>query len=148
MDEGGYIHLGGKSRAWDPCKIFQSAVIGADVNIGAFSEIGENVVIGDRVRIGAHSFIPEGVAIEDGAWLGPRCTFTNDLYPPSGRGNWKKTLVKKGARLGAAVTVLPGVTIGENALVGAGAVVVCDIPAGETWVGVPAKKLEKEAKNV
>lgn len=131
-----------QSRAYQPCNIYKTAKIGKQVNIGAFTEIGDNVVIGDHVRIGAMCFIPEGVTLEDGAWIGPRVTFTNDMYPPSGKENWKRTVVKKGARLGAAVTVLPGITIGEKALVGAGAVVTKDVPAGETWSGVPAKKHE------
>lgn len=146
MDEGSYTILNGGGKVWEPCKVFLSARIGKNVNIGNFSEIGENVIVGDNVRIGAMCFIPEGVILEEGSWVGPRTTFTNDRFPPSGKENWKKTVLKKGARLGAAVTVLPGVTIGEGALVGAGAVVTHDIPAGETWVGVPARKLEhKEA---
>lgn len=128
-------------KAWGISNIYQSASIGMDVNIGTFCEIGANVVIGDRVRIGAMSFIPEGVVIEDDAWIGPKVCFTNDRYPPSGREHWEKTVIKKGARLGAAVTVICGVTIGEGALVGAGSVVTKDIPTGEKWAGVPAKKM-------
>lgn len=128
-------------KAWGISNIYASAKIGRDVNIGTFCEIGNNVVIGDNVRIGAMSFIPEGVTIEDKAWIGPRVTFTNDKYPPSGKEAWQKTIVKKGARLGAGVTVLCGVTIGESALVGAGSVVTRDVPAGEVWAGVPASKL-------
>ena len=149
---GGFKYVGRRgsnSKAWEPCKVYASAKIGSRVNIGAFSEIGENVIIGDDVRIGAMSFIPEGVTIEDGAWLGPRTTCTNDMYPPSSRENWLKTRICKGARIGAAVTILPGVTIGENSLVGAGAVVTKDVPAGERWAGVPARKIEhKEIVNV
>lgn len=140
---------GADSKAWQPCNVYPTAKIGDGVNIGAFSEIGDNVVIGNRVRVGAMCFLPEGVTLEDDAWVGPRVTFTNDLYPPSGKENWKFTVVKRGARLGAAVTVLPGVVIGEGALVGAGAVVTKDVPAGETWAGVPARKIEhKEAVHV
>lgn len=132
-------HYYKQSRAYQPCNIYKTARIGKKVNIGAFSEIGDGVVIGDRVRIGAMAFIPARVVIEQDAWIGPRATFTNDMYPPSGEANWQTTTVKRGARLGAAVTVLPGVTIGENALIGAGAVVTHDVPAGEVWAGVPAK---------
>lgn len=132
-----------QSRAYQPCNIYKTAKIGKKVNIGAFTEIGDRVVIGDNVRIGAMCFIPAGVTLEDNAWIGPRVTFTNDMYPPSGEENWKQTIVKKGARIGAAVTILPGITIGEKALVGAGAVVTHDIPAGEVWSGVPARKHEQ-----
>jgi UDP-2-acetamido-3-amino-2,3-dideoxy-glucuronate N-acetyltransferase len=131
-----------QSRAYQPCNIYKTAKIGKKVNIGAFTEIGDGVVIGDNVRIGAMSFIPARVIIEKDAWIGPRCTFTNDMYPPSGEENWKTTVVKSGARIGAAVTILPGITIGEKALIGAGAVVTKDIPAGEIWSGVPARKHE------
>jgi UDP-2-acetamido-3-amino-2,3-dideoxy-glucuronate N-acetyltransferase len=139
---------GSNSKAWEPCKVYASAKIGKNVQIGTFSEIGENVTIGDDVRIGAMCFIPEGVTIQDKAWIGPRVTFTNDLYPPAGKDQWKKTLIKKGASLGAAVTVLPGVTIGERALIGAGAVVTHDVPDGERWAGVPARKIIKEEVHV
>ncbi len=132
-----------QSRAYQPCNIYKTAQIGKKVNVGAFTEIGDQVVIGDNVRIGAMCFIPKGVTLEDNAWIGPRVTFTNDMYPPSGEENWKPTLVKKGARIGAAVTILPGVTIGEKALIAAGAVVTHNVPDGETWAGVPARKLEK-----
>lgn len=128
---------------WQPSNVYRSAKIGKEVNIGAFCEVGHNVVIGDRVRIGAMTFIPEGVTIENDAWIGPRCTFTNDKYPPSGRENWQKTLIQKGARLGAGVTVLPGVTVGAGAMVGSGSVVTKDVPAGETWAGVPARKINE-----
>ena len=137
------------TKIWQPSNVYPSAKIGKNVSIGAFCEIGPNVVIGNNVRVGAMSFIPEGVTIEDDVFIGPRYTGTNDRYPPSSKANWLKTRICKGARIGAAVTVLPGVTIGEQALVGAGAVVVCDIPAGERWAGVPARKIEhKEAANV
>lgn len=128
-------------KAWGQCNIYKSAKIGNGVNIGTFTEIGPNVVIGSNVRIGKGCFIPEGVTIEDNAWIGPHCCFTNDRYPPSGKENWLPTIIRKGARLGAAVTVICGVEIGENALIGAGAVVTKNIPSGEKWSGVPARRM-------
>lgn len=125
-----------------PSNIYPSAHLGQWVSVGAFTEIGHEVIVGNHVRIGAMCFIPEGVVIEDNAWIGPRVTFTNDMYPPSGKENWKKTLVKVGARIGAAATILPGVTIGEKSLIGAGSVVTHNVPDGEIWAGVPARKLE------
>jgi len=128
-------------KVWQPSNVYDTARLGRDVSIGTFTEIGPNVVVGDRVRIGAMCFIPEGVTLEDDAWIGPRCTFTNDRFPPSDKSAWEKTIVKRGARLGAGCTVLPGIVIGEGALIGAGSVVTKDVPAGETWAGVPAKPL-------
>lgn len=128
-------------KVWMPCNIYPTADIGKDVSIGMFSEVGNNVIIGDRVRIGAGCFIPEGVIIEDDVWIGPHCIFSNDKYPPSSKDQWQKTLVKKGARIGAGVCVLPGITIGENALVGMGSVVTKDVKDYGIWAGNPAKSL-------
>lgn len=105
------------------------------MSIGAFSEVGDRVVIGNDVRIGAMCFIPEGVVIKDGAWIGPRCTFTNDKFPPSARDEWQMTIIEEGARLGAGVTVLPGIIVGKGALIGAGSVISRSVPPGETWCG-------------
>jgi UDP-2-acetamido-3-amino-2,3-dideoxy-glucuronate N-acetyltransferase len=131
---------------WEPSKVHSDAKIGEGVQIAAFCEIGP-ALIGDRVRIGAFCFIPEGVTIGDEAWIGPRCTFTNDRFPPSPRAKWQETIIEQGARLGAGVTVVCGVTIGEKALIGAGSVVTKDVPPGETWAGVPAEKLTNKRAN-
>lgn len=127
---------------WTATNIYPTAKIGNNVQIGWGCEIG-NAVIGDNVRIGAFCFVPEGVTIESNVWLGPRCTFTNDKFPPSPKEAWEKTLVVKGARIGAGVTVICGNYIGAKALIGAGSVVTKNIPANETWIGVPAKKIAK-----
>ena len=92
--------------------------------------------IGDKVKIQAFSFICDGVELEDNVFIGPHVCFTNDKHPPSSE--WSKTLVKKGAKIGANSTILPGVTIGENAMIGAGSVVTKSVPDGEVWVGNPA----------
>lgn len=128
-------------RVWEPSKVSFDARIGEGVQVGSFTEIGP-CTIGDRVRIGAFCFIPDGVTIGDDAWIGPRCTFTNDRFPPSPRESWQKTVIERGARLGAGVTVVCGLNIGEGALVGAGSVVTKNVPAGETWAGVPAKQIK------
>lgn len=103
--------------------------------------IGKDVSIGEDCLIQAFCFIPDWVTIEDGVFLGPRVTFTNDKRPPSYGKHWIATLVRKGASIGAAATILPGVTIGEKAVIGAGAVVTKNVPDGETWVGNPARKI-------
>jgi len=128
-------------KSWGISNIYRNACIDDDVNIGWFCEIGDSVKIGKNVRIGAFSFIPEGVTIEDDCFIGPRATFTNDKNPPSRKEDWLPTVVKKGASIGAACTILCGVTIGEGAMIGAGSVVTKNVPAGEVWCGVPARKM-------
>lgn len=123
--------------------------IGDDSKIGVFVEIRKQVKIGRNVKIQPFAFIPEGVNIEDGVFIGPHVCFTNDKYPRSinldgslmDEDDWGQipTFVKKGASLGAASVIVCGVTIGEYALVGAGAVVTRDVPAYSVVVGVPAK---------
>lgn len=100
--------------------------------------IGNNVAIGNNCKIEAFTFIPDGVTIEDDVFVGPHVCFTNDKYPPSKGKHWRKTLVKKGASICANCTIVCGVTIGENALVGAGSVVAKDVPDGQVWYGNPA----------
>jgi len=114
--------------------------IGNNNKIGAFTEIGESK-IGSNCKIEAYCFIPKGVEIEDNCFVGPHVCFTNDKYPPSD--NWSKTLVKKGASIGANATILPGIIIGVNALVGAGSVVTKDVKANTTVVGNPARVINK-----
>jgi acetyltransferase-like isoleucine patch superfamily enzyme len=129
---------------WEPSKVNPDSHIGFGVQVGSFSEIGPQVTIGEKARIGAMCFIPNGVSIGDEAWIGPRCTFTNDRFPPSPVEKWQKTVVERGARLGAGVTVVCGLRIGEGALVGAGSVVTKNIPPGEVWAGVPAKQIKSK----
>ena len=115
--------------------------IGNDCVIHSHVWIGDEVVIGDRVKVQAFSFIPTGVIIEDDVFIGPRVTFLNDKHPPSGRDNWDKTHVLKGASIGGGATILPGVIIGTNAMVGAGAVVTKNVFPGTTVAGNPAKPI-------
>lgn len=118
--------------------------IGSGCVIHSHVWIADGVKIGKRVKIQAYSYIPEGVEIEDDAFIGPRVTFTNDKYPPSAsKVDWLKTYVKRGAVLGAACVILPGITIGEKATVGAGSVVTKDVPPDSVVVGNPARILEQ-----
>jgi acetyltransferase-like isoleucine patch superfamily enzyme len=122
--------------------IWGAPIIGNNVKIGAFTEIGDDVIIGNNVTIGAYCFIPPGVTIEDNAWIGPRVTFSNDMYPPSEKKeHWLPTLIKKNAVLSASVSIRPGVVVGEGAFVGIGAVVIDEVPDNERWIGFPAKQL-------
>jgi acetyltransferase-like isoleucine patch superfamily enzyme len=120
--------------------IRESNQIGDDVSIGSHSVIEHHLQIGNRVRIHSNVFIPEYSILED-VWIGPNVVFTNALYPlsPDAKANLKGPHIMAGAKIGADSTLLPGVIIGHNALVGAGAVVVKDVPDGKVVVGNPAR---------
>jgi len=123
--------------------------IGDGSKIGAFVEIRRTAKIGANVKIQAFAFIPEGITIEDGVFIGPHVCFTNDKYPGAinvdgnmkGPDDWEiiPTVVKRGAALGANSTILCGITIGEYAMVAAGAIVTKDVPPYALVAGVPAK---------
>src|SRR5208283_1933527 len=125
--------------------------VGDETKIGAFVEIQKNARVGRRCKISSHSFICEGVDIADNVFIGHSVTFINDTYPrataASGRlqteADWKveKTRVCEGASIGSGSTILANVTIGENAIVGAGSVVTRDVPANAIVAGNPAKLL-------
>jgi acetyltransferase-like isoleucine patch superfamily enzyme len=121
------------------------------VKIGTFVEIQKGSKIGNRCKISSHTFICEGVTLEDDVFIGHNVVFTNDLYPRATNENgelqnesdWKciQTLVKRGAAIGSGAVLLCGITIGENALIGAGSVVTKDVPPGATVAGNPARAL-------
>ena len=123
--------------------------IGAETKVGAFVEIQKNASIGERCKISSHTFICEGVVIEDECFVGHGVMFTNDVYPravnadgsPQMEADWKviKTVVRKRASIGSNATILAGITIGESALIGAGAVVTHDVPSFAIVAGVPAR---------
>jgi acetyltransferase-like isoleucine patch superfamily enzyme len=121
--------------------------IGDNTKIGAFVEIQKNASIGCNCKISSHSFICEGVTIEEDVFIGHGVTFINDIYPRATvdgqlqtEADWnvEKTLVKKGASIGSGATILARITIGENAMVGAGSVVTKDVPANAVVAGNPA----------
>lgn len=132
--------IGEGTKIWQFCVVLKDAKIGTNCNINCHVFIENDVYIGNNVTIKPGVQIWDGVTLEDNVFIGPNVTFTNDLFPRSKNTeyNMKKTLVKKGASIGANATILGGVTIGENALVGAGSVVTKNIPANEIWVGNPA----------
>jgi acetyltransferase-like isoleucine patch superfamily enzyme len=115
--------------------------IGDDVSIGTHSIVEHHVRIGNRVRIHSNAFIPEYCILEDDTWIGPNVVLTNAMYPNSlqAKATLKGPHLKVGAKIGANATILPGVTVGANALVGAAAVVVRDVPDGKVVVGNPAR---------
>lgn len=134
--------VGKGTKIWNPHLSFISpdVVIGEDCVIHPHVDIYAGVKIGNNVKIQAQVFIPGGVTIEDNVFVGPGVTFTNDKNPPSNDGgkSWLPTLVKRNASIGARATILPGITIGEWARIGAGSVVTKDVPANTTVCGCPA----------
>ena len=144
------VQLGDNVKIFHPSLVnLYGCVIGKDSKIGAFVEIQKGASIGERCKISSHTFICEGVEIENEVFIGHGVMFTNDLYPraanPDGslqtEADWKveKTLIRRGASIGSNATILPGLTIGASALVGAGAVVTKDVPDFAIVAGVPAK---------
>ena len=124
--------------------------IGDETKIGTFVEIQKNAVVGRRCKISSHTFICEGVTIEDDVFVGHGVMFINDRRPRATAGgrvqtadDWTvvPTLVRRGASIGSGAAILCGITIGEDAMIGAGAVVTRDVAAGETVAGVPARVL-------
>jgi acetyltransferase-like isoleucine patch superfamily enzyme len=131
--------------------------IGENTKIGAFVEVQKNARIGRDCKISSHTFICEGVTIEDRVFIGHSVAFINDSYPRAAtadgklqtEADWKveKTLVKQGASIGSGCTILSNVTIGENALVGAGSVVTKDVPPNTIVAGNPARILRKQKQD-
>jgi len=130
--------------------------IGDNCKVGGFVYIEEGVKIGNNCKIRPFVFIPSGVTIEDGVFVGPGVTFVNDKYPRAvnpdgslkGDEDWKlvETVIKRGASIGAGATIMCGITLGEYAAIGAGAVATKDVPAKARGIGNPAKSVEGEIK--
>jgi len=144
------VSLGEGVRIFQPDLVnLYGCAIGAQTRIGAFVEIQKNATIGARCKISSHTFVCEGVTIEDEVFVGHGVMFTNDVYPRAvnedgsqqTEADWQviKTLVKRRAAIGSNATIIAGITIGECALVGAGAVVTKDVPDYAIVAGVPAR---------
>ncbi len=145
------VKLGKDVRIFDFVNLY-GCEIEEGTKVGAFVEIQKGVRVGKNCKISTHTFICEGVIIEDNVFVGHNVSFINDKHPratnPDGsmqtEADWKvvATVVKRGASIGTSSTILCGVTIGENAIVGAGSVVTKDVPANTIVAGVPAKILK------
>lgn len=133
-------NIGQKTKVWQYSVIFSQAVIGENCNICAHTMIENDVQIGDNVTIKSGVYVWDGITLEDNVFIGPCVAFTNDKKPRSKQypDEFPKTIVEKGATIGANATILPGIRIGEKALIGAGAVVTKDVPANAIVVGNPA----------
>lgn len=146
------VKLGENVKIFDFVNLYGCS-IGDNSKIGTFVEIQKNATIGKNCKISSHTFICEGVHIGDNIFIGHNVTFINDKHPraanPDGslqtEADWKvvETFIKDGASIGSSSTILCGITIGENAIVGAGAVVTKDVPPNTIVAGVPAKVIRK-----
>ena len=146
------VTLGNNVKIFDFVNLY-GCTIGDDTKIGTFVEIQKNATIGKNCKISSHTFICEGVHIEDNVFVGHNVTFINDKVPRSvnedgsmqSEDDWKvvETFIKKGSSIGSSATIMCGVTIGERAIVGAGAVVTKNVPPNSIVAGVPAKIIKK-----
>jgi acetyltransferase-like isoleucine patch superfamily enzyme len=133
--------VGAGTRIWAFAHVLPGAVIGRDCNVCDHVFIENQVVVGDRVTVKCGVQLWDGVTLEDDVFVGPNATFSNDRFPRSKHhlSEYPKTVVRRGASIGANATILPGLTIGRDAMVGAGAVVTRDVPANAVVVGSPAR---------
>jgi acetyltransferase-like isoleucine patch superfamily enzyme len=132
--------IGPGTRVWQFVVVLDGAVIGSDCNLSAHTLVEGGAVLGNRVTLKSGVYVWDGVTLEDEVFCGPNATFTNDRYPRSKQAfNLERTIVKKGASIGAGAVILPGVTIGERAMVGAGAVVTHDVDDDAKVAGNPAR---------
>ena len=149
------VRLGKNVKIFDFVNLY-GCTIGDYSKIGAFVEIQKNAVIGKNCKISSHTFICEGIHIKDNVFIGHNVTFINDVYPRAVNKNgtlqseedWKiiETFIENGVSIGSSATILAGIKIGANSIVGAGAVVTKDVPPNVIVVGNPAKILREIAK--
>ena len=134
-------NIGTDTKIWQFVVVLSNAKIGSNCNICSHCLIENEVIIGYNVTIKSGVQIWDKITLEDNVFIGPNVTFTNDKNPRSKQfvSEYPKTVIKKGASIGANSTILPGITIGENSMIGAGSVVTKDVPANEIWVGNPAR---------
>ena len=148
VHESSYIdepcQIGAGTKIWHFCHLLKNCRIGQDCNIGQNVSIASDVVVGNNVKIQNNVSLYTGVELEDDVFCGPSMVFTNVINPRSHvnrKSEYRRTLVKRGASLGANSTIVCGTTIGEFAFVGAGAVVTKDVPAYALVVGIPARQI-------
>lgn len=127
------------------CNLFGKSKIGKNCIISSYTEIQGGVKLGDGSRVGSHSFLCSGLEIGNNVFLGSYFCSINDRHPKSHNANYlqEKTIIKNNVSIGSSVTVMCGVTIGESSIVGAGSLVLKDVPDGEIWLGQPARFIKK-----
>ena len=143
IDPTSQVHtsqIGDETKIWQFCVVLSGARIGKNCNINSHCFIENDVTVGDNVTVKCGVQLWDGIHIEDNAFIGPNVTFTNDKYPRSKQypEEFQKTIIRKGASIGANSTILSGIEIGENAMIGAGSVVTKNVPANSLWYGNPA----------
>lgn len=138
-------NIGKDTKIWQFCVVLDGAKIGAKCNICSHCFIENDVLIGDNVTVKGGVKLWDSITIEDNVFIGPNVTFTNDKLPRSKQypDEFAKTIIKKNASIGGNATILPGITIGEFAMIGAGAVVTEDVKPYSTVVGNPAREIIK-----
>jgi UDP-2-acetamido-3-amino-2,3-dideoxy-glucuronate N-acetyltransferase len=139
------VNIGSDSKIWQFSVVLEGAVIGNNCNINSHTFIENDVIIGDNVTVKCGVYLWDGLRVEDNVFIGPNVTFTNDKYPRSKvyPNEFQITTLRKGVSIGANATILGGIEIGEFSLIGAGSVVTRDVPAGELWLGNPAKFIRR-----
>lgn len=148
VDEG--AEIGDGTKIWHFCHVMSGAKIGKNCSLGQNVNVGGKAIIGDGVKIQNNVSVYDNVVIEDDVFCGPSCVFTNVINPRAfveRKHEYKQTIIKKGASIGANATIVCGVTVGEYALIGAGSVVTKDVPAYALVYGSPARvrgKVDKE----
>ncbi len=137
--------IGEETIIWQFAVILSGAQIGKNCNINCHTFIENEVIIGNNCTIKSGVYLWDGIVLNDNVFVGPNVTFTNDKFPRSKKypDAFQKTLVEENASIGAGAVILGGITIGKNAMIGAGSLVTKNIPAGELWMGNPAKFIRK-----
>jgi UDP-2-acetamido-3-amino-2,3-dideoxy-glucuronate N-acetyltransferase len=135
--------IGKGTRVWQYSVVLAGASIGEDCNINCHCFVENDVRIGNRVTVKSGVYIWDGIEVEDDVFIGPNATFVNDPYPRSKQypEAFARTIVRRGASIGAAATILGGIEIGEYAMIGAGSVVTKNVPAYTKWYGNPARQM-------
>ena len=135
-------NIGSETQVWQNSIILPQARIGNNCNINAFCFIENDVIIGDNTTLKCGVYVWDGITLEDNVHIGPAVAFTNDVYPRS-KHDFKlaRTIIRRGSSIGANATILPGLTVGEYALIGAGSVVTKNVPNNTLWVGNPARQV-------
>ena len=138
------VKIGEGTYIWQFVVVLDRAEIGDNCNINCHCFIENDVIIGNNVTVKSGVYLWDGITIEDNVQIGPNVTFTNDKYPRAKtQFVLQETFIKKGASIGAACTILGGLTIGENAMIGAGSVLTKNVPANQLWYGNPAKFIKE-----